>query len=67
MRYRLSEMDQSKRVGQKQASRDQDRARLASGEITAAELAQENGFGVALDLASFEIIAIGGRPIGRAR
>ena len=40
MRY----LDQEKRAQQKVASRRADQARLASGEVSAAQLAEENSF-----------------------
>ena len=65
MSYQIRELDQKERARQKQASRDRDRERLARGEVSRAELQRENDFFAPLDISSFEIVAIGGRPIGR--
>lgn len=62
MGYRILELNVEERAHQKQASRDRDLARLRNGEISPAELAQENNFFAALDLPSFKIVSIGGRP-----
>lgn len=51
------------RPAEKQASRDEDAARLARGEITPAQLRRENNFFGALDMQRFKIVAIGGRPV----
>jgi len=64
MNYKIEKLDQAERARQKQESRDRDLARLASGEISAAELNRENGFFSALPLQSFKIEAIGGIAFG---
>ena len=55
------------RPAEKQASRDEDAARLARGEITPAELRAENSFFGSLDMRRFRIVEIGGRPINVKR
>lgn len=67
MRYRILKLNEAERARQKQASRDRDADRLARGEISPAELAEENSFFASLDVSRFKIVAIGGRPIGRPR
>ena len=59
----IVELDQQERARQKQASRDRDLARLAQGEISAQDLQHENSFFGSVDPGSFEIVAIGGRPL----
>lgn len=54
------------RAEEKQRARDIDAARLASGEVSAAELQAENHFFGALDLPSFRITAIGDQEIHQA-
>jgi len=63
MSFKVFPLDANERARQKQASRDRDLARLKAGEINPAELAHENNFFAALDLPSFKIVAIGGRPL----
>lgn len=65
MSYRIFDLDSEDRARHKQASRDEDLARLHSGEVSPAELSYENDFFAELDVASFEIVAIGGRPLHR--
>ena len=65
MSYQVLELNSAKRDREKQASRDRDAERLQRGEVIRAELGRENGFFSSLDLSSFEIIAIGGRPLVR--
>ena len=55
----------SKRPAEKMASRENDAARLANGIVSGPELAEENNFFAALDLASFHIVSIGKSPIHR--
>lgn len=63
MSDQILELDVEERARQKQASRERDLARLRNGEVSPAELAHENNFFAALDLPSFKIVAIGGRPL----
>lgn len=51
------------RAAEKQASREEDAARLARGEISPAQLRAENNFFGSLDMQRFRIVAIGGRPV----
>ena len=60
--YRTGVLDQAADARRKQDSRDRDQARLDAGEVTQEDLARENGFFSALDVAGFEIVSIGGRP-----
>jgi hypothetical protein len=55
------ELDPARRSAEKAASRDRDRRRLDSGEVSRKELARENNF--FRDIHSTEIVAIGGKPI----
>jgi hypothetical protein len=52
-------------AAEKQASRDRDQRRLDAGEITVAELAEENNFFKGFSLEEFRIESIGGRPLRR--
>lgn len=63
----LSEVhfDPIERAREKQASRDWDAARLESGEVSRRDLKHENSIGSHLPLIRYQIVAIGGRPIGR--
>jgi hypothetical protein len=65
MSYQVLELDPAKRVLDKAAARDRDAERLRSGEVSCAQLGRENNFFSSLDLSSFEIAAIGGRPLVR--
>jgi hypothetical protein len=47
--------DPNARIREKQAARDQDDADLASGRVSAAELARRNDFFVGLDVRNAEI------------
>jgi hypothetical protein len=58
-------LDPRKRAAEKQASRDRDLERLRTGKVTPEQLTKENSFFDALDIASFKIEAIGGRPLRR--
>lgn len=49
------------RAAEKEAQRENDRARLARGEVTPTELQDENNF--FKDLGPFKIVAIGGRLV----
>jgi hypothetical protein len=51
------------RAQQKQAQRDEDRRRLEAGEVTAAELQEENNF--FRGLGPFKIVAIGKRRLAK--
>ncbi|MBY5551021.1 hypothetical protein HFO61_30210 [Rhizobium leguminosarum] len=57
--------DQEARAAAKQASRDEDTRRLGAGEVSQAEVKQENGFFSSLDKSKFTMVAIGGKPIKR--
>jgi hypothetical protein len=59
--------DWKKRAAEKQASRDRDFERLRNGEVTPEELARENDFFAALDLADFKIVAMGGKPFRKGK
>jgi hypothetical protein len=65
MSYQVLQLDAAERAREKQASRDWDAERLRRGEVSRAQLARENGFFEPLELSSFQIAAIGGRPLGR--
>jgi hypothetical protein len=52
------ELNQGERARQKQASRNHDADRLRRGEISPAELRDENNFFPSLNLPSFEIAAV---------
>lgn len=56
-------LDPEERAAEKQARRDADAERLASGTVTPQQLAAENSFFGGLDLPSFRIAAIGRTPI----
>jgi hypothetical protein len=58
---RVLELDQAERQREKQASRDRDARRLASGEVSREQLSRENSF--AGGISNTEITHIGGRPI----
>jgi len=64
MAHGILKLDSEWRAGEKQASRDEDRARLLRGEIGREALAQENNFFAPLNLQNSRIIAIGHRRIG---
>jgi hypothetical protein len=55
-----SHLDQEGRGRQKQQARDGDAARLASGEISRADLAKKNDFFGAFAVEKFKIKSIGG-------
>lgn len=59
------QFDPLERAHDKQLSRDDDAARLASGEISAVALRRENGVGSHLPLSRYQMVAIGGRSIMR--
>lgn len=67
MSYRVGVLDQEARIREKQASRDRDAARLASGEIDREGLRAKNGFFSTLPIADFRIVYVGGRPLAQAR
>lgn len=67
MAYREMKLNAEHRAHDKQRSRDEDRQRLASGQVDATSLERENNFFAALDLPSFEIEAIGKRRVGARR
>jgi hypothetical protein len=52
-------------AAEKQASRDRDQRRPDAGEITVAELAEENNFFKGFNLEEFRIESIGGRTLRR--
>ena len=58
-------LDPPQRARDKQGSRERDADRLRRGEVSREQLASENGWFSSLDLSSFEIVAIGGRPLVR--
>ena len=57
--------DPIERAREKQASRDRDAARLESGEVSRLDLQHENSIGSHLPLSRYQIVAIGGRSVGR--
>jgi hypothetical protein len=57
--------DPAARAAEKQAMRDSDQIRLQSGEILVEALSRENDFFRDIEIEKFEIIAIGGKAIGR--
>jgi hypothetical protein len=63
MEYEIGNLDGGARAAEKQASRDDDAKRLASGEISAAALRRKNSFFGSLAFSKFRIVAIGGKPI----
>lgn len=67
MSYQVLELNQSERARQKQASREQDLERMKRCEIGRDELQRENSFFAPLNPSKFEIVAIGGRPVGASR
>lgn len=67
MSDRIHKLDPAQRAHEKQASREDDRRRLAEGQIDPSGLARENDFFAALDLPSFKIASIGRRRIGSGR
>ncbi|WP_416067800.1 hypothetical protein ACK9YZ_23630 [Rhizobium sp. ZK1] len=65
MAYEVLKLDGHKRAAAKQASRDEDVRRVASGEISDPDLKRENSFFGSLDKSKFRMVAIGGKPIAR--
>ncbi|GAB4361798.1 MAG: hypothetical protein Kow00114_16620 [Kiloniellaceae bacterium] len=63
MAYRVSKLDGAERARQKQASRDEDARRLATGEISRAELQRENSFFNSLPFEKATITKIGRRSV----
>ena len=65
---RFAILDTDKRARQKQAARDHDAERLASGAVNIDDLRKEKSFFGSLPLHQFRIVAIGGRKIpGRSQ
>ena len=67
MSYKVGVPDQEARIRGNQASRDEDAARLASGEIDRKGLEAKNGFFTQLPIADLRIVSVGGGPLARAR
>jgi hypothetical protein len=65
MAYEVSQFNPAKRAAAKQASRDEDARKLASGEISKEALRRRNGFFSGLDKSKFRMVAIGNMPIRR--
>lgn len=65
MKYAVAKLDGFERSVAKQASRDSDARRVASGEISKKQLKQENSFFGSLSMSRFKMVAIGGRSIAR--
>jgi len=65
MSHQVLPLDAAERAREKEASRERDAERLRRGESRGEQLASENGFFSSLDISSFEIVAIGGRPLSR--
>ncbi len=63
MVYKVFKLHSHKRAAVKQASRDEDARRIASGEISDRELKRENAFFGSLDKSKFKMVAIGGKPL----
>lgn len=64
---RIFKLDGPDRAAAKQASRDRDLSRLASGDVGQGELRRENSFFASLDVSKLKMVAIGGRPIETRR
>ena len=60
---REGHLDQKARAAQKAATRRRDAEDLAAGRVTREELNRRNGFFGGLDVAAFEIVAVGGKQI----
>jgi hypothetical protein len=65
--FAVEKLDSKKRAREKQASRESDELRLRSGMVNREGLRRENDFFSSLPLEKFRIVAIGGRPIDKAR
>ncbi len=65
--YQVGVLDSDARAREKQASRDRDAARLASGEIDRDSLRRKNGFFSSLEIKNFKIVSVGGRSLADAR
>lgn len=63
MKNAVAELNGFERSVAKQASRDADARRLASGAVSKKHLKQENSFFGALSMSKFKMVAIGGRSI----
>ncbi len=66
MAFAIDVLDPSARAREKQASRDADAGRLASGNASHDDLSRENGFFSSLPVQDFRIVAIGKKRLKRA-
>lgn len=64
MGYRILALDGVQRARAKQESRDSDRRRLESGEVSRLELTRKNSFFASLDMKAFRLGSIGRRRVG---
>jgi hypothetical protein len=63
MSYEVVKLDGRARAAAKQASRDNDARRLASGEIDKHQLKRENSFFGSISKGGYSFVSMGGKPI----
>ena len=67
MSDKIEVLEGSSRASEKQASRDKDAARLASGSVSRQELKRENSFFAALPLKNFRVRSVGAKRVNHSR